>query len=72
MDTSLRNGIGHNSAKYNPSKDEVVCIQQSGTALLEDPIHYTIFCDKVLELASVLFYSEEYFYALLINADGIL
>lgn len=54
MDTSLRNGIGHNSAKYNPSKDEVVCIQQSGTALLEDPIHYTIFCDKVLELASVL------------------
>ncbi|MGP8051017.1 MAG: hypothetical protein ACLPYB_10440 [Desulfobaccales bacterium] len=72
MDTSLRNGIGHNSAKYDSSNDEVVCIQQSGSALIEERIHYTIFCDKVLELASVLFHSEEYFFTLLTNAGGIL
>jgi len=72
MDTSLRNGIGHNSARYDSSKDEVVCIQQSGTALIEDRMHYTIFCDRVLELTSVLFHSEEYLFALLKNAGGIL
>lgn len=72
MDTLLRNGIGHNSANYDSSKDEVVCIQQSGTSLTEYRMPYTIFCDKVLELASVLFHSEEYFYTLLKNAGCIL
>ena len=72
MDPSLRNGIGHNMAKYDSSKDEVVCIQQSGSALNERRIHYTIFCDIVLELASALFYSGQYFYALLENNNGML
>lgn len=72
MDTSLRNGIGHNSARYDSSKDEVICIQQSGNALIENRMHYTFFCDKVMELASVLFWSEEYFYSLLRDNNGIL
>jgi hypothetical protein len=72
MDTSLRNGIGHNSARYDSSKDEVVCIHQSGSALIENRLHYTIFCNKVMELASILFWSEEYFYSLLRNNKGIL
>ncbi|MGH0033926.1 MAG: hypothetical protein ACQGVK_02745 [Myxococcota bacterium] len=70
LETSLRNGIGHNAARYDAALDEVVCIQQDGGNLAEERVHYTVFCHRVLEAASALFHSEPYFFALLEEIGG--
>jgi len=70
LDTTLRNGIGHNAARYDAASDEVVSVKQVGATLLEDRINYTVFCDQVLELCSILFHSEIYFSALVEEVDG--
>lgn len=70
MDTGLRNGIGHNFAKYDAGTDEVVCIKHVHHALSEERLSYTVFCDRVFELASVLFHSEAYFFEMLEQVGG--
>ena len=70
LDTGLRNGIGHNSARYEAASDEVVYVQPRGRVLSEQRLNYTVFCARVLRLASVLFHSEGYFYTLLEAVDG--
>ena len=70
LDTGLRNGIGHNAARYDAALDEVVSIKQAGATLVEDRVNYTVFCHRVLEAASALFHSEQYFFALLEEIGG--
>jgi hypothetical protein len=70
FDTALRNGIGHNAARYDSAEDEVVCIKQMGSKLSEQRLNYTAFCHRTLELASVLYHSERYFFALLEQTGG--
>ncbi|HEV8241098.1 MAG TPA: hypothetical protein VGS57_17165 [Thermoanaerobaculia bacterium] len=71
LDTTLRNGIGHNSAHYDPVTDEVVCIKTKGAALQEWRISYTDFCASTIELASAAFFAEAYVQELLKTAGGL-
>lgn len=72
LDTTLRNGIGHNAARYDAALDEVICIKQSSSKLIEERLNYTVFCDRVIGLSSVVFYSEDYFFSLLEEVGGTL
>ena len=72
LDTTLRNGLGHNAARYDAASDELICIKQSGLKLAEERLNYTVFCDKVIGLASVLFHSENYFFSLVEEVGGSL
>lgn len=70
LDTTLRNGIGHNAARYDAASDEVICIKQVSSKLVEERLNYTVFCDQVLGLASVPFHSEGYFFSLVEEVGG--
>ena len=72
LDATIRNGIGHNSSRYDGRDDAVVCVRQFGARTTESKIHYTEFCHRVLELSSVLFHTEPYFFALLAECGGVL
>ncbi|MFO1076451.1 MAG: hypothetical protein U1E73_01855 [Planctomycetota bacterium] len=54
LDTNLRNGVGHNSARYAADKDDVVIAKQVGDVIQESRLTYTEFVDKVLDIASTL------------------
>jgi hypothetical protein len=70
LDTSLRNGIGHNAAKYDASNDKVTWVKDIDGALTDECMSYTVFCDRILNITSALFQSEIYFYTLLQAMDG--
>lgn len=54
LDTRLRNGVGHNSARYEADKDDIVIAKQVGDIIQEERIAYTEFVDRVLDVSSVL------------------
>lgn len=54
LDTKLRNGVGHNSARYEADKDDVVIAKQVGDVIQEERLTYTEFVDRVLDVSSVL------------------
>jgi hypothetical protein len=59
IDSKLRNGIGHHSARYNVVKDVIEYSNQNKKAIQQMTISYVRFCEKVvrlygqLELASI-------------------
>ena len=69
--TKLRNGIGHNSAHYDPRTDEVVCVSARASALREWRLGYTEFCYELLRQTSVLVYMQSYFFNLLLVAGHL-
>ena len=70
LDTSLRNGIGHNAARYDAASDDIVLVKANGSSLTENRLGYTAFCNAVLKMTTALFYSEDYYFRLLLLADG--
>lgn len=72
LDTALRNGIGHNAARYDAATDVVMWVKGTQGSLREEGVPYTVFCDRVLELASALARCESYFYFLLGEVEGTL
>ena len=54
LDTALRNGIGHNSARYDAATDQVLLYKQRGANLEETSLSYTEFASKVLDVGSLL------------------
>lgn len=68
MDTGLRNGIGHNTARYEPANDEVVWVVRRGAKHSQERFGYTAFCNAVLELLSTLVHVQEYFFAVHVRA----
>ncbi|HEY0469917.1 MAG TPA: hypothetical protein VGC79_37280 [Polyangiaceae bacterium] len=54
LDTTLRNGIGHNSARYDAATDQVLLYKQRGANLEETSLSYTEFASKVLDVGSLL------------------
>ncbi|MEX2532077.1 MAG: hypothetical protein WD960_15030 [Gemmatimonadota bacterium] len=70
MDTTLRNGIGHNSARYDAATDQVVWTAFKKSGPVENRMHYTNFCRSVLEVCSTLLHVQQYFFALHIRAKA--
>jgi hypothetical protein len=68
IDHQLRNGIGHHSAVYVPTDDEVVYYKQDGDKLHEQHMSYTEFVFKVLETFSVLELAALYFHPVHVKA----
>jgi len=60
LDTKIRNGIGHHSARYDAVDDTVVLVDNKGQELKSDRIPYTEFCRKVVSIVSRLFVVETY------------
>ena len=61
MDSVLRNGIGHNAARYDADEDEVVyTVERRG----EIRLGYTAFCARVLETYSAFELASKYFHVL--------
>jgi hypothetical protein len=60
LETRVRNGIGHNSARYDPVDDVVALVSSKDDQLVEARIPYTEFCRKVVSMASRLFAVETY------------
>ncbi len=69
MDTALRNGIGHNTARYAARTDEVVWVSRSGRQHVEKRLGYTSFCQSVFEVVSTLLHVQEYFFATHVRAE---
>lgn len=67
MDTDLRNGIGHNSAHYDASKDQVIWRTKSNPA---EKMHYTVFADRVVQLCSALLHTQEYCFQTWVENGG--
>ena len=71
MTASLRNGIGHHASFYDVGSDEVVCMKSSSVAIEETyRENYTLFCRRVLDLASSVIRLELYLYMLLMLVGG--
>lgn len=68
MDHQLRNGIGHHSAVYLPTTDEVLYYKQDDEQLHENRMAYTEFVFKVLEMFSAVELAALYFHPLHINS----
>jgi hypothetical protein len=68
IDHQLRNGIGHHSAQYVATRDEVVYYRQDGQRLHEIHIPYAQFAFKVLEIVSAVELAALYFHRLHISA----
>ena len=68
MDTALRNGIGHNTARYDPASDKVVWTITRGGGHPKKYVGYTNFCLSVLELLSTLVHDQGYFFATHVRA----
>lgn len=62
IDHKLRNGIGHHSAFYSSTADEVAFYKHEGTTLDEVRMSYTEFAGKVLKLYSALELAALYFH----------
>jgi hypothetical protein len=60
LDTRVRNGIGHNSARYDAVDDAVIPVKSKAGELKTDKINYTEFCRKVVSMVSRLFVVETY------------
>ena len=60
LDTTVRNGIGHNSARYDPVDDVVLLVKGEDDRLRRESVGYTEFCRKVVSLVSRLFVVEIY------------
>ena len=60
LDTRLRNGIGHNSARYDAVDDAVILVKNKGRELKTEKVNYTEFCRKVVSMVSRLFTVETY------------
>lgn len=60
LDTRVRNGIGHNSARYDAVDDAVILVKSKGSELKTEKINYTEFCRKVVSTVSRLFVVETY------------
>lgn len=61
----LRNGIGHNSAYYDTSTDEVIYRETRGDASTEHHLPYTLFCHELLTLYSAFELASLYYNRLL-------
>ena len=61
LDNKLRNGIGHNSAHYNLSSDDIVYYEFKGNSNIERTVKYTDFVDRVLRLFSVFELGVNYY-----------
>lgn len=72
IDTKLRNGIGHNSAHYEPKTDEVICYETKDATTVTRTLPYTEFCDRVLKLFAAFELAERYRLALHMEAGGAL
>jgi len=68
IDHRLRNGLGHHSATYVASTDEVVYYKQDEAELHESRVPYTQFAFRVLEIVSVVELGALYFHPLHITA----
>ena len=60
LDTRVRNGIGHNAARYEPVDDTVILVKNKGQDLIKESMPYTEFCRKVVSMVSRLFAIEVY------------
>ena len=71
MTSEIRNGIGHNESSYDFGSDEVVCVKSSSGTIVETyRENYTLFCRRVLDLASSIIRLESYLYMLLMLVGG--
>jgi hypothetical protein len=68
MSTNLRNGIGHNTARYDSSRDEVVWNTKSKQ---KHQLGYAEFCSQVLEAVSTLVHVQEYYFATALRAGAL-
>jgi hypothetical protein len=68
VDTNLRNGIGHNTARYDAATDEVVWLRKR----VEQRLHYTLFCDAVMDICSALYQMQSYYFGLWAVSDGVM
>lgn len=62
LDPSLRNGIGHNAARYIVANDSIEYVTQSPNGLKKGAVSYIRFCEKVLraygQLEVIAVYSD--------------
>jgi hypothetical protein len=70
IDNKLRNGIGHNSAHYEPKMDEVICYETKDATTVTKTLPYTEFCDRVLGLFAAFELAERYHHALHTEVGG--
>jgi hypothetical protein len=52
IDTELRNGIGHHSAHYDRTSDQIILYDSKGSGQVSRALGYTDFCDRVVKLFS--------------------
>jgi hypothetical protein len=72
LETRIRNGIGHNSARYDSAGDAVILVKSQGDDMKTDRIPYTEFCRKVVSMASRLFLVETYLNSAVASLGGYL
>jgi hypothetical protein len=70
LDTGIRNGIGHNSARYDAVDDTIVLVRSKDQELKSERIAYTEFCRKVVSMVSRLFVVETYLNSAIAALNG--
>lgn len=70
LDTNLRNGIGHHSARYDSERDEVIFYKAVDDKTREQRLPFTIFCDVCRHLFSAFELAVAYHHALHLLVSG--
>ncbi len=70
IDSDLRNNVGHNSAHYDPERDEIVLYDTKDSGTVKRTMLYNEFCDRVLKLFAAFELAAMYQHALHLHVGG--
>lgn len=70
LDLGLRNGVGHHSAHYEVTTDEIVYVKADNAGLKESRISYTEFIDKAFKAYCAFEIAAAYFHWLFVAGGG--